>query len=347
MRYTPDLFEEPGFVSPVEEFCNAFDGWLASAKASNKVQRKSSEQFYRDIWVPFAAWCIAQDPPVRLQAIGQQELSTYPEERGAMSPRHQWRLLNLVDRVLRRYADAHRLNRNSAAEEYLKDTDLIRMANLSEKAELDYLDGFKAGKLVVYLSSVRPGATRAGQLSGWPELRNLAAVGLHLGAGVTPGELRELRVGDEEVAGGRFKDVPWKLRVAGNGNRPARETVIAPWAGHLLRYWLEVRSTSVLPLPPKPASGDREQPIMFPGTTGLRWGKMAHYEAINRVLVNAEVEPRNAGVGGGAFRLRHTFALRQLRKGKAVEDVARWMGIANLEEMERYRRVIHQYEEAA
>jgi integrase len=348
MTYTPYIFEQADVLaSPFEEFRNAFDGWLANAQSTNKVRQTSSIQFYRDIWNPFAAWCIAQDPPVRLQSLQQRDLTAFLEGRGRLSPRHQWRLLNLIDRVLRRHADAQGLERNRAAEEYLKDTDLVRLANVSDRPEVDCLDGSQAGKLVVYLSSIRPGASRAGQLSGWPELRNLAAVGLHLGAGVTPGELRELRLGSEVVAGGRFKGVPWKLKVAGNGNRAARETVIAPWAGHLLRYWLEVLASQNLAPAPPAEDEDADQPFMFPGTNGLQWRKMAHYEAVNRVLVAAEVEPANAGVGGGAFRLRHTFALRQLRRGRSPEDVARWMGIVNLEELERYRHVIHHYEEAA
>ena len=49
---------------------------------------------------------------------------------------------------------------------------------------------------------------------------------------------------------------------------------------------------------------------------------------------------------GGAFRLRHTFGIRQLRRKKSASDVARWMGIANVEEMDRYRSVVEAYEEA-
>ena len=41
---------------------------------------------------------------------------------------------------------------------------------------------------------------------------------------------------------------------------------------------------------------------------------------------------------GGSFRLRHTFALRQLLRGFEPETVAAWLGVEP-EVMGRYRRV--------
>jgi len=45
------------------------------------------------------------------------------------------------------------------------------------------------------------------------------------------------------------------------------------------------------------------------------------------------------GEEGGTFRLRHTFALRQLRRGTAPEQVANWLGV-EVAVMERYKRVV-------
>ena len=42
---------------------------------------------------------------------------------------------------------------------------------------------------------------------------------------------------------------------------------------------------------------------------------------------------------GGSFRLRHTFALRQLRRGFKEKTVAQWLGVEP-EVMARYRRVV-------
>ena len=42
---------------------------------------------------------------------------------------------------------------------------------------------------------------------------------------------------------------------------------------------------------------------------------------------------------GGSFRLRHNSAIRQLRRGIAPEQVARWLGIAPVK-MKHYERVM-------
>ena len=46
-----------------------------------------------------------------------------------------------------------------------------------------------------------------------------------------------------------------------------------------------------------------------------------------------------ASRAGGSFRLRHTFAIRQLRRGTPPEQVAHWMGVEP-GEMKRYERVL-------
>ena len=121
---------------------------------------------------------------------------------------------------------------------------------------------------------------------------------------------------DVVIDGGTTKSVPWKPRVAGNGNSPARETPVAPWAGQLLRYWLDVRVEHGVP-----------RVMAFPSTksTGKPWGKVARYNAAKEVLQAAGVDD----IEGGSFRLRHTFALRQLRRGKAADEVARWLGVSD------------------
>ena len=70
---------------------------------------------------------------------------------------------------------------------------------------------------------------------------------------------------------------------------------------------------------------------------GKPWGNVAQYNAARQILEDAAIDV----VDGGSFRLRHTFALRQLRRGKSPAQVAVWMGIANVEHMERYSRVLH------
>jgi integrase len=148
-----------------------------------------------------------------------------------------------------------------------------------------------------------------------------------LGAGITPGEVRALELDHVTANGGRDKNTPWKLQVKGNGNAPSRETPIAPWAGKLLRYWLDIRSEQRIP-----------GRMLFPSTrsTGKPWGKVAQYNAAKEVFSASGLEDGE----GGSFRLRHTFALRQLRKGKKPEEVAKWLGVTDPSVMARYQRVI-------
>lgn len=352
MSYTPDLFSPAETESVLGAFRQAFYAWSAAAVAADRLQRKSTLQVYEDMWSAFTAWCVGQSPQVTLQGLTEQDLERFLASReetnhGQLSARHAWRLLSLVDRVLARHALDHALPKNQAATDYIRRSDAIRRANISDRPGIDYLEAEQARRLVTYLSDVRPGALDRRRLLGWQELRNLTAVALHLGAGLTPGDVRELPLDAPVVAGGRWKDVPWKLKVPGNGNRAPRETPVAPWAGQLLKYWLSVRAEAGLPVAPSAADKDSSEggPFLFPGRSGQRWGKMAHYEAVKNVMETAGVDDPGSG-SGGAFRLRHTFALRQLRKKKSIDDVARWMGIANLDEMQRYRSVLDGYEEA-
>lgn len=350
MSYTPDLFAPSNTETVLGVHQRAFDAWRSAAVAADRFQRESTVQVYEDMWSAFTAWCVGQSPQVMLPTLTEEDLGRFLASRkatnhGALSARHAWRLLSLIDRVLVRYAADHGTSKNEAASEYIRRTDAIRRANIGDRPGMEYLDAEQARRLVTYLSDVRPGAADRRQLTGWQELRNLTAVALHLGAGVTPGDLRELPLDAAVVAGGRWKNVPWKLKVPGNGNRAPRETPIAPWTGQLLRYWLAVRADAGLPDTPRPHGKGSHGPFLFPGRSGQQWGKMAHYDAVKAVMEAAGVDDPGAG-SGGAFRLRHTFALRQLRKKKSISDVARWMGIANLEEMERYREVLDGYEEA-
>jgi site-specific recombinase XerD len=73
--------------------------------------------------------------------------------------------------------------------------------------------------------------------------------------------------------------------------------------------------------------------FLFPSTrTGKQWLRDSQYQCAKRVLEEAGVDSRE----GGSFRLRHTFALRQLKRGAEPEAVARWLGVEP-QEMKRER----------
>lgn len=324
-----DLFDAPGTASPAE-YRAAIEAWLAQSGRAGRLQRESSAEVYEHMWSALAAWAVGKG--IRLDDLGATDLQAYLDSRGGadeLSVRYAWRLLRLVDRVLSASAPGAkgtvRPSRHAAAELMVARPD-IRYANSPDADPLlEFLPASEAKQLVTYLSAVRPGKATAGQ--PWQEVRNRASVALMLGAGLTPGEVRALTLPDVVIDGGRLKHVPWKLRVAGNGNAPARETPLAPWAGQLLRHWLAVRSEQGIP-----------GAMLFPSTksSGKPWGKVAQYNAAKEVMQASGI----AGVEGGSFRLRHTFALRQLRRGTAAEEVARWLGVSDPAVMARYLRVL-------
>ena len=308
----------------------AIKSWLAQSGRTGRLQRESSAEVYEHMWSALAAWAVGKG--IRIADLGAADLQAYLDSRGGaddLSVRYAWRLLRLVDRVLSMAAAGSKgappPSRHAAAELMAARPD-IRYANSPDADPLlEFLPASEARKLVTYLSAVRPGKATEGQ--PWQEVRNRASVALMLGAGLTPGEVRALTLPDVVIDGGRLKHVPWKLRVDGNGNAPARETPLAPWAGQLLRHWLGVRTAQGIP-----------GAMLFPSTksSGKPWGKVAQYNAAKEVIQASGI----AAVDGGSFRLRHTFALRQLRRGTAPEEVARWLGVSDPAVMARYLREI-------
>ena len=185
-------------------------------------------------------------------------------------------------------------------------------------------------QLMAFLSHARPTPApfgrKAGRAAGlsWQEIRNRAAMAMQWARGC-PGRRRVLTLDGPTVQGGSVRERPWKVAVPGNGNSPARETPIAPWAGELLQHWLQVRAGARI-------EGD----FLFPSTrTGKPWGKESQYKCAKAVLEDAGLDSSE----GGSFRLRHTFALRQLRRGFEPEAVARWLGVEPAV-MDRYKRVV-------
>jgi integrase len=318
--------------SSLLELTDAFERWCRRARDGGRLRRASSEQVYRAMWQALAAWCASQVPPVGLRALDEATLQAYIATRSGkaspddpLSPRYLWRLLNLVDRVQADHADAAGRPRNASAAELIAAQPALRHVNAADAEPLpEHLRADEAKRLLAFLSAVRPRGPGRPEPLSWQELRNRTAVALQLGAGLGPGEVRALRVADVACSGGRVKDLPWKLRVAASGQTPERETPVAPWAGRLLRHWMQVRAEQGI-------AGD----WLFPSTrSGKPWGKVAQYEAARRVLDAADIG------AGGSFRLRHTFALRQLRRGHPAEQVAQWLGVVDPAVMARYRRVL-------
>ena len=335
-----DLFDDP--ASPLPAFQHSFEAWLQHARRNGTLARDSSEEVYRHLWAVMTKWCVGQQPPVRLETLRAADLQAFIASRNGaqgpdeeLSPRYVWRLLHLVDRVLQHQQrgafrkQASGARRISPAAELLESRPDWHYANAALADPLpEHLSATQARRLVSFLSEARPRAGGRSGLRVWQELRNRASVALQLGAGLSPGDVRGLKVSGAIVDGGRQAGLPWKLRIAGDGLSPEREAPLAGWAAQLLRHWLQVRAEVGI-------AGD----WLFPSTrSGKPWGKVAQYQAVKLVLAGAGFD--DDVVRGGSFRLRHTFALRQLRRGRSPEEVARWLGVTDPAVMTRYQRVL-------
>lgn len=331
-----DLFRDDPGPGVAAAWRALFERWLAHHAELGRLERDSTRAVYEHMWGGFEKWCVGQSPAVTPQTLDVADLDRFVQSRRVVgdgdepTARYAWRALSLIDRVLAHEAREGRGPHNDAAARLIASREALRTANVSERGLPEHLDPAEARQLVVYLSSLRPRAGSTLPLARWQDLRNCTAVALQLGAGLTPGDVRALTVDGVVTAGGRQRHLPWKLQVPADGNRPARETPVAPWAGYLLREWLAVRATL-------PATGVADEGWLFPGTRRMKvWGKVAQYASVQDVLHAAGV----SSAEGGSFRLRHTFALRQLRRGTPAHEVARWMGIANADELRRYERVL-------
>ena len=343
-----DLFDDADPAQQVRVYREAFEQWLGHQRtaAARKITLASSVRSYAVLWEAFSEWCLSQSPVVSLDGITEADLRAFIHSRlepsatgrakpsrlkepGKVTPRHAWRVLTLIDGVLESRARAMgSASPNRSAATLLESREDWRYANANRRAPLpDYLAPAEARILVNHLSAGLPRSGRRGTDITWQELRNRTAVALHLGAGLTPADVRVLRASSPVMRAGDEKGVPGTLRVPAHGDSPEREAPIVQWAARVLAYWLHVRREQEL-------AGD----LLFPATrTGKPWGKVTHYDAVKSVLEASGID--KSLVEGGAYRLRHTFALRQLRRGKSPEVVAQWLGVVEMRVMDRYRRV--------
>ena len=324
---------------PEHNLREAFERWMADQRAMEALRQPGSIEVYTEMWGGFMGWCLSQSPAVTLETLHIEDLDAFQAARSglktddlSLSPRHALRLLRLVERVLRHHAAQTGLAPNTAVSDWLAHNPQVRFADAASADPLpEFLTVSEAKHLIAFLSNARPrpglrgGRRDAHAAFTWQELRNRAAVAMHLGGGLTPADVRALTLSSPISRGGQVRDRPWKISIPVNGDAGARETPIAPWAGELLQHWLTVRDELRL-----------AGPMLFPSTrTGKPWSKQSHYAATRQLLEEAGLDSHE----GGTFRLRHTFALRQLRRGTAPEQVARWLGVEPAV-MERYKRVV-------
>ncbi len=325
--------------TPADSHRLAFEQWLAEQRGMGSLRQPASIGVYRDMWGAFTAWSLGQSPAVTLDALDLRDLQAFQAARFgrkssdlSLSPRHALKLMRLIERVLMHRAAQTGDEPPTAVTDWLLEHPEVRYAESAHADPLpEFLSVSEAKHLITFLSNARPrpGLSDAQRnrhaAFSWQELRNHTAVALQLGGGLTPGDVRALALDAPVVRGGRVHERPWKVVVPGDGNSLPRETPIAPWAGELLQHWLTVRAEASI-----------QGQFLFPSTrAGKPWGKESQYKCARAVLEDAGLDSAE----GGSFRLRHTFALRQLRRGFDAETVAGWLGVEPVV-MERYRRVV-------
>ncbi len=326
--FTRGLFDETT-APALPAFVDAFESWLAAREQFGSIRQASSVAVYRSMWSALSSWCVSRG--LHLDDLRPEHYEAYLHSRGGaddLSARYAWRLLMLADAVQTHRARTAGVARNAAAQELLLATPEWRYANAASRTPLpDHLQAAQARALVLWLLDPAHASDAAGApAQAWQSLRNRVSVAMQLGAGLTPGDIRAATVGGVVCEGGRVASVPWKIRLPMHGSIPAREAPVAPWAGRLLRTWLDTRVALQV-----------AGPVLFPATRkGRPWGKVAQYAAAKAVLDAAGVPDTE----GGSFMLRHTFALRQLRRGTDPEQVAQWMGLRDVAALARYRRVL-------
>lgn len=315
------------------DFSDAFEQWMKSVQRPRKgLREKSSEIAYAMMWHTFTKWCVASN--VDLDTLTPENLVEFvskPSERNsekALSDRYVWRLLTLIDWVIEHRRKIQGKPDSVVVETVFRRHPDWRNANAGKHDPLPAsLPPKEAARLVSYLSDARSRARVGEAVMPWREVRNRTAVALMLGAGLTPGEVRGLELKHVIGVGTQGSGVPWKLRVPPSGKNGMREAPMTGWAGRLLAHYLVIRTKERIP-----------GAHLFPSTRrGSPWGKVAQYKATAQVLAAAGMD--RDFVLGGSLRLRHTFALRQLRRGKLPDQVALWLGV-ELREVIRYNAVL-------
>lgn len=324
-------------VSAQIPLMQAFDDWLAHQRVAGRLRRGSSQSVYRAMWQALAAWCLAQRPALRLADLQAQALAAYLGSRsgmlaadGALTPRYQQRLVSLVQRVQAHQAwrrqqaaaapaEALALARGAAAGPRARQRwPMAQQADGADPPPL-HLPPQEAAQLQALLCRSDDDSQ-----ARWQRLRDRCAVALQLGAGLGPGDVRGLRLDD--VRTGTGQPPRWHLQVAATGGAPAHAAPLAAWAAAVLARWLAVRQAQAL-----------GRPWLLPSTrSGKPWGKVAQYEAARRVLADAGLDAD----GGGSFRLRHSFAMRQLQHGHDAALVAGWLGVVDPQVVLRYQQAL-------
>src|SRR5450830_557224 len=315
-------------ITPTSLPDSFFGAWASSRTSVSRGLSEPTEAVQRAMWTAFSTWCIRNNiDAAKLTAVN---LGKYLRSRegsvpaSELTPRYAWRLVNLIDRVLNFAASKQGRAPNRAAAELMESDSELKHANAEAMERLpEYLSDAQDRALVAFLEASVPKDSSTTVV--WQTIRNRTGVALQRGAGLTPLEVRMLKVSsvffDLDTTRG-----PWKVRAPATGSVQAHDAPLARWARPLLAYWMQLRTELGIP-------GD----WLLPSTkSGEPWGKTAQFDSVADVFESAGL----TGLKCGSYRLRHTFAMRQLARPECTEEkVAEWMGI-DAKEMSRYRGIL-------
>jgi integrase len=301
-----------------------FEHWL-SGKFGYQALRDESADVYRDMWGLFVSWCVDRD--ALPSSIGERDVAAFLQSLGRHGPaskRYVLRMARLLERI--EHFDAAREGRMpNPAYTALRTSPGIRLSDTEANVPLPEFLSAKEAKAVIDFVTQRQVAPAARDAWPWNDVRDRTSVAIQLGAGISPGEARALTLDQVIIEGGRVLGEPWALSLPGSGKFAARQTPLSSWAARQLAEWLQLRAHLAIP-----------GPYVFPSTrAGRAWSKPSATNACRSVLERAGI----ADPSGGSFKLRHTFALRQLTRHPSA-DVARWLGVQDAGVMERYQRVL-------
>jgi site-specific recombinase XerD len=312
----------------LDNFTPALNAWLQAQRQAGVLRRRSTSEMYAHMWHALGAWATARGLTPRTMSAG--DLQAYLDHRShdaTLSHRYVWRLLTLGQRILAHHARAMGLPDQDACSQLLERRPDIRYANASAQDALpDSLSFDECARMIRRLRRVEFTATH------WQDARAATAAALHLGAGLSPGDVRALLIRHLMTSGSARPGLATRLLIPANGNSPAHETPLRPWVLSVVQRWCALRAELAIP-------GE----VLLPSTrsSGKPWSKVSHYQAIRRLLEETGIQASD----GGSYRLRHSHALMALRRGTPPAELARHLGVSDPHVMERYQQLLLDHSE--
>lgn len=341
-----------------ERFAEVFERYVQAraAQGSRRALADDSVAVYRDMWGVFSRYCVACN--IDFERIAPGEIESFldfgapaqlnsrgrPVPRKPRNPRwsdrYCFRMVSLINALLRFVASANETRFNDAAEIVLG-TARFRSVNEDDRDPAPKVISFAMALLIraniKQAADLAAKADSGGPPLDWRYMRDCATLALHLGAGLTPQEARNLRLDHLYFQDHGNRDV-WKIHVVASDGGIAHDVPCSSWVSEALRAWLRVRATILVDLPLATAGSGGDGFVLISDPNGSQISKVRHQKACSALL-------RAMGVigddRGGLFLLRNSFALLQLKHAKhPVESIQRWMGLKRPDPVARFSNVL-------